>query len=333
MFRPLSESEQPTLSSIVISLPQINAATSQHDDGCPTAVCLIEAKGQAQQDPFDEDGDVKTGHSHTLTVAQLAKAGRDLLASNSSCFSFVLGVYGHTARIFRFDRAGVIMSKAFDYVTFPHILGKFLWQLIHPQHSAGVVGSDPTLSRPTQAETSQMLKLIRQHHPEIPEDEVVRHARWIRASILSPSDTSSSPPTCNSVRCFTVGAPISESANLFCRGTVIWRVLIEGQGHKLYSLKDSWREERYRPDLEFCDLIQVNGLARSEGNLDLGATEPKDSGHITCSATSWGEKRIHMRTLTYPVGPHPTGFVDLKQLVVALQTAIEGPVLSLIDSH
>jgi hypothetical protein len=86
---------------------------------------------------------------------------------NASCFSFVIGVYGHMARIYQFDRAGVIVSKVFDYTSSYHILGEFLWRFVHPNDSSGVVGLDSTLSQPTEVEKKEVLEHIRQLNLEI----------------------------------------------------------------------------------------------------------------------------------------------------------------------
>jgi hypothetical protein len=92
---------------------------------------VIEVKANSWQDPFDMDV-CKTTQESDETFAQLAKNGRNLLMGNFSCFSFVLGMYGRVARIYRFDRAGVIVSKAFDYVSRPQVLGEFFWRFFHP---------------------------------------------------------------------------------------------------------------------------------------------------------------------------------------------------------
>jgi hypothetical protein len=286
---------------------------------------------------------------------------------NLSCFSFVLGMYGHMARIYRFDRAGVIASKAFHYVSSPHILGEFFWRFVHPEHSSGVVGLDSTLSRPTKPERRAMLEHIRQLDLEIAADEILQSGRWIQASAFLPPETQSTTPTPGlgkgpqsssegsvseegplsnqtppmTVRCFTIGPPLSHSFNLFSRATIVWRVLVEGQGHKLYVLKDSWRELCRDAEVHFYRHIEKHageakwrGIARCEGSVELGKSEPGETGHVTCSAALRGKPRndrIHMRTLTSPVGHKLSEFTSTRQLIQALRTAIEGLISPLID--
>lgn len=74
--------------------------------------------------------------------------------SNMSLFVFVVGIYGHSARIYRFDHAGAIVSCSFNYVTDPQLLGQFYWRLVHPIvdstpsiHNRFIVGSDTTVKR------------------------------------------------------------------------------------------------------------------------------------------------------------------------------------------
>jgi hypothetical protein len=120
---------------------------------------VIEVKSHASQDPFDSDV-CKVSLESSDTLKQLAKNGRNLLMGNASCFSFVIGVYGHMAQIYQFDCAGVIVSKVFDYTSSYHILGEFLWRFVHPNDSSGIVGLDFTLLRPTEGEKKEVLEHI-----------------------------------------------------------------------------------------------------------------------------------------------------------------------------
>jgi hypothetical protein len=157
---------------------------------------------------------------------------------------FVLGVYGHSARIYRFDRSGVIVSKAFSYTSSPHLLGEFLWRLIHSEKlSSGITGSDNTITPPTKEEAERMLDVVQRHHPglEINVAEFLQDSRWIVASWSPPSENHDS--SLARTHCFTFGRALSQSTNLFSRATVVWRVVIEGHKEKLFALKDSWRDD------------------------------------------------------------------------------------------
>ena len=261
---------------------------------------------------------------------------------------FVLGVYGHDARIYRFDRSGVIVSKAFNYISSPEYLGEFLWRLVHPENSSpGIIGSDTTITRPTSKEIERMLAIVQRHHPtlEIEDAKFRQDSRWIDVcwSPLCEGHDSSVPR--GRTRCFAIGPPLWQSTNLFSRATVVWRVVIKGHEDKLYALKDSWRELCRNPEVFFYERIQKFkgesewvGLAKFMGSLNLGDGQGKLSRHRTSSATlRTGEgslqDRSHVRTLTYPVGHQLSTFTSTRQMVLGLRAAIEGLVFNLWSSN
>jgi len=253
---------------------------------------------------------------------------------------FVLGVYGHSARIYRFDRSGVIVSKSFSYATSPHLLGDFFWRLVHPQKSSfGITGSDTSITRPTKEEAERMLDIIQRYHLDLEIDaaEFLQDSRWIVASYFPPCESHDSSLPRGRTRCFAFGHALSQSTNLFSRATVVWRVVVEGHEEKLFALKDSWRELCRKPEVFFYERIRKYkgesawvGLASFMGSLDLGEEQGEESSHRTYSATlrvgehSDQHNRSHMRTLTYPVGHKLSTFTSTKRLVMAPRAAIEG---------
>ena len=79
-------------------------------------------------------------------LVQLAMSARNILVSQSKLFVFVVGVYGHFARIYRFDHAGAVCSARFNYQEDPSPLRSFLWRLAHPIHeNCDIIGTDPTV--------------------------------------------------------------------------------------------------------------------------------------------------------------------------------------------
>jgi len=92
-----------------------------------------------RQDPLRKDF-----VGHTDTIAQLAKSARNIMASRSSLFTFVVGIYGDTARIYRFDLSAAVVSRAFIHLEEPHLLHEFLWRFVNPMDNAcTIVGDDP----------------------------------------------------------------------------------------------------------------------------------------------------------------------------------------------
>ena len=258
-FPALSDFNHVTKPDATITHPTVNIPASQSDWKWHFAASTIEVKVKASRDPFDDAGECKIGDIHDETIIQLAKNGRNLLLGNSSCFVFVLGVYGHNVRIYRFDRLGVIVSKVFSYTSSPHLLGDFLWRLVHPEKlSFGIIGSDSTITRPTTEDAEKMLGVVRRYHlgSEIDVAEFLQDSRWIVASCLPPSVTHDSSLTGVRTRCFAFGRVLSQSTNLFSRATVVWRVVVEGHEEEPFALKDSWRELCRKPEVFFYDRIR-----------------------------------------------------------------------------
>ncbi|KAH9988492.1 hypothetical protein BJV77DRAFT_1160979 [Russula vinacea] len=338
-FPPLSKSDHATKPDITITHPNVNTPTASTDWKWHLAASIIEVKPKTSSDPFNDDGKYKDDDTHDEIVVQISKYARNLLQGNSSCFVFLLGVYGHNARIYRFDRSGVIVSKAFNYISSPEHLGEFLWRLVHPKNSSpGIIGSDTTITRPTSKEIERMLAIVQRHHPtlEIEDAKFRQDSRWMDVcwSPLCEGHDSSVPR--GRTRCFAIGPPLWQSTNLFSRATVVWRVVIKGHEDKLYALKDSWRELCRNPEVFFYERIQKFkgesewvGLAKFMGSLNLGDGQGKLSRHRTSSATlRTGEgslqDRSHVRTLTYPVGHQLSTFTSTRQMVLGLRAAVEG---------
>ncbi|KAF7968049.1 hypothetical protein HWV62_32116 [Athelia sp. TMB] len=293
---------------IVATHPGVDAPTDNHWEWSMCA-CAFEIKSRASDDPITGEGECKASKHHYSTIAQLAKTGRNLLLGNLSCFVFVIGIYGSFARIFRFDRAGVIISNAFDYGSRAQILAEFFWRLVHPIKQSFsnpmpsevpcLVGSDPTVSRPTKAEAQVMSERIHKYHREqrITADDIMKDSLWIGTQWAHPPasfppDIMKFPPDGCAVRCLTIGKPLWQSTGLFSRATVVWKVVVENHEEELYALKDSWRERRRPPEWYFYGRIAtharehgfpIDGMATLVGSVDL-AELYAESGHRTHSA-------------------------------------------------
>jgi hypothetical protein len=83
-------------------------------------VIFVEVKSLESDDPFHPDA---AGRNRTLY--RLCTYVRNLMFANFYLFAFIVGIYGHKARIYRFDHAGAVASPNFDYVSHPELLGEF----------------------------------------------------------------------------------------------------------------------------------------------------------------------------------------------------------------
>lgn len=154
---------------------------------------------------------------------------------------FVLGVYGHTARIYRFDRSGIIVSKAFSFISSSHILGDFFWRLVHPGNlSSCIAGSDTTITRPTEDEAERMLGLIQRYHQglEIDAAALLQDSRWVVAScprVMTHPGWK---------RCFTIGPALSQSTNLFLEPRSSGESLLKGMRGPKHSFTSVFRSTK-----------------------------------------------------------------------------------------
>lgn len=302
-LKPPDSSQHPSKPDIAVTHPGVEAPKKSWEWGM--CACTIEVKEKSDSDPITAEGKCETAKIYHETIAQLAKNGRNLLLGNLSCFVFVIGIYGNCARIFRFDRSGLIISKAFEYTSSPDILAEFFWRLVHPaidkcsrntmpSKVGRVVGSDPTISRPTKAEAQLMAERIQNNHPllAVTPDDIETHSLWLNAEWVQLPKVTKFPPNGCAVRCLTIGAPLWQSTGLFSRATIVWKVVFENHEKELYALKDSWRERCRFPEWYFYARIETHarekslnyeGIATLVGSVDLAKRHPS-SGHRTRSA-------------------------------------------------
>ncbi|KAJ7222554.1 hypothetical protein GGX14DRAFT_664180 [Mycena pura] len=290
---------------------------------------------KSRVDIFDNADRINNSEESKTALVQLAKSAHSLLMASRSCFVFVVTIWSSNARILRFDRSGFRASSAFDWTEEPRILAKFFYGLYTPGvPGARVHGDDPTISIPSPADKEAMYKILTANHLYKQwKIEHLEHSCWIEA--VMTEDGKSFP-----VRCFTVGPPLSQADGLFCRATRVDRVLVVKDGTRLedaksgvYALKDSWRNESRRPEVDFYDVIRrycvdnkidCKGMAQCHGSVDLSSADVLL--HRTCSAVKGPQRsddpadsddpndredpddgqnfheRRHMRALLTPVG-------------------------------
>ncbi|KAJ6625793.1 hypothetical protein B0H10DRAFT_590793 [Mycena sp. CBHHK59/15] len=249
--------------------------------------------------------------------------------ASGCCYAFVVGVFGKFARLFRVDRSGYLVSKAFKWVKETEVFPEFYWRLYNSGNSKKLLGHDSTISVPSEAEKEVMWATLKTlpRYASLSFEDATNSSRWVEVEIDGKLK-----------KCFTVGAPIFQSKGLFCRGTRVDRVLIKDeQPPKMHALKDAWRQACRRPESHFYDVIKSyvdenldgkmpKGLAARLGGLDLAKTCP-DHKTITAELRAGGQPlldRCHDRTVLDPVGFPLEQFQSTKQLVQALRDAIYG---------
>ncbi|KAJ7439810.1 hypothetical protein B0H11DRAFT_555042 [Mycena galericulata] len=282
-------------------------------------------------------------------AVQLAKSARSLLMASGSCHVFVVAVLKKKmARIFCFDRTGFKASALFNWLEAPKIFPTFFYRLYNPNGPSGrMEGEDDTITTPTANEKTEMYNALCKNpfykalYPS--QEEATDESLWIKAIRFEP-DTR----VPQVVSCFTIGPILSHADGLFSRATRVYRVILKEDADTaspiVYALKDAWRQECRRPEIDFYDVIakycedRANnvdpalsaGMAKCHGSVDLSLAdrEPRIPGHNpllhkTSSATAEDKfERCHMRSLLSPVGSPLKGFESTKSLVRALHSAI-----------
>ncbi|KAJ6584798.1 hypothetical protein B0H19DRAFT_396976 [Mycena capillaripes] len=277
-------------------------------------------------DIFNKDGEIGDSDDSKNALVQIAKSARSLLASGL-CFAFVVAVVGVGARILCFDRAGYRTSAAFDWTRKTHILPTFFWRLYNPGRNANqparMYGEDDSISIPTPEEKKQMYERWQKtsSYNNVPSnkhmsfEEATTYSRWVNARKKN-----------DSVLCFTIGPPLSQSDGLFSRATRVDRVVIKDDPNpSVYALKDAWREACRRPESDFYNVIRQHceetgypgsGMAQCLGSVEL-------PGHRTILGNSDSHQHCHMRTLLTPVGIPLKRFESSQQLILALAAAVK----------
>jgi len=299
---------------------------SHHSERYRRCAGVIEVKAHEWQDPI-QDGKIHATKTAKETIAQIAKNARSLIMENMSCFVFVIGIYGHQARIYRFDRAGAIVLPSFNYVEDYTILGRFFYRLVHPPAPAtsGIVGADHTIAPATKEEKiSVLFKLLHGFSYGIQEGSMaVMNSHRIQVRYGNDASTPLIP-------CFTVGDCLSGSAGLFGRATIVW-IVVFLEREELYVLKDSWRECHRRAEYTQYESLTLRGhrepntpLADCVGSVDMGKEMSADGGYRTLSMTPDTLNRTRNRLLLYPVGHTLESFSSTRSLVEGIRDAVKG---------
>lgn len=108
---------------------------------------------------FIRDDDSKGTIAHNL--GQIASYAAEVCARQHRTHCFSISIYGTTARFFRWDRAGVIVSREFDIRKQPEILCRFAWRYSHATDAQR--GFDTTVTKATQQEELKFKEVVKQH--------------------------------------------------------------------------------------------------------------------------------------------------------------------------
>ncbi|KAL5480745.1 hypothetical protein ACEPAI_9685 [Sanghuangporus weigelae] len=208
---------------------------------CHEGFFCFENRKYVKQSDFD------AGKQEKRNLGQSVHHAADACSRQHRVFYFSILVIGTRARFFRWDRAGGIVTRAFDYKDHPELLCKFLWRF----HHANPVqrGFDPTVTIASKAEEDLFVKHVKKHisfqlgvdekDTKELEEELEQHYERGRVTRMEVHDkrVRSAP------RVFLVSVPLAYPKSVVGRSTrAYWAVeVITPNKGKVCFLKDSWR--------------------------------------------------------------------------------------------
>ncbi|KAH9930114.1 uncharacterized protein B0H18DRAFT_1209606 [Fomitopsis serialis] len=208
-----------------------------------------------------EDPIGKYSTAATAVLTQLAKSARNIMLTHGRLFVFVVGIYGNLARIYRFDHAAGVASRAFDYKKDPWPLHELIWRFCHHRARVGgrmgapfadmVLGADPSLQRATEEDIKLAdEECIRAGRARLTEDEK-QACRWMTA--IKYNEDGAEVGATRYLLCRLRFL----NPRLFSRSTTVWDALEEGTW-QLCAIKDAWRQlARDREDVLYDRLCKA----------------------------------------------------------------------------
>lgn len=238
---------------------------------------VIEAKATAAQDPF-----LKNSLDSCSTVLQLAVNARGLMHAHGLLATFVLGFYGDTARIARFDHTCAVVTQSLSLKSVSDLktLQRFLWRFVNPCEVVPFVGCDPTIRRLTSDDEvwlKSRLALV-----GIPPDALfITEARC--AEVYDDDDDDDIATM--APKPYIMFKALDISGRLFSRATSVWLGIRDTRDKDdeeevcLRVIKDAWRQLVHEPESTFYDRLDIIpdderiGLAKLLDGGDLGERE------------------------------------------------------------
>ncbi|KAL6300960.1 hypothetical protein BKA93DRAFT_799850, partial [Sparassis latifolia] len=198
------------------------------------------------------------------TIRQLVKNGQNLLVGHSGLFVFVFEIFGHHARVFRFDHSSCIVSPRFNYVERPELFRQFFWNFVNPLRDTRISGDDPTVNTKT---TKSHLRCVEDVlEPDDVESFDAGVHRWISAEAV------------------TKEGETVEMSLLTVKLIFINPCLFSRRRGKQYVIKDSWRQGLRQSEMTYYAHImkmlrdrkeEPFGLAVLLAGADLGDLEDR----------------------------------------------------------
>lgn len=285
--------------------------------------------GPGGYDTCENPSDTSTlarGHMIVYVAAQMSRQQR--------LFLFSLGIFGETARFFRWDRAGVVSSRAFNYKEHPELLAEFFHRFSHltPEQR----GRDPTAVLATEEEEKLLREALRGSFHLHPGMESVFQDSEFPVWKLYVGDGPDQPK-----RAFIIGSPLFSMVEVTGRCTRGY-VALSLDENRLMFLKDTWRQisTSTTPEWETYKLFKgIDGqcvvrnivpffcgddVTGGDGQLQKTVSQEFSEGpHI--------EPFVHSRMVQDAICRPLRDFKNSKDLVKIIRDAVEGAFLSFLN--
>lgn len=247
---------------------------------------VMEVKADEKDDPFPREGD-----KHTRTVEQLAKNARSLLLAHGFLSAFVVGIYGRTVRLARFDHSCALVSPPISLAPGHggiRLLKKFFWHFVHPKIGSTVVGCDPTVSSFDTRDQDWVKAELQRVNAKDWEKHVHELEKGRRVEVYDQKTGRCVP--------YLLYHLVDANGRLFSRATMVWRAIedtriVKGKclvrdptcttEIKPRILKESWRQLVRTAETEFYERLDATfpgkrrGIATMVCGGDIGAFESR----------------------------------------------------------
>jgi len=288
----------------------------------------VEIKRSRDSDPFWDGGTNHTAadeevheHDDNSPWSQLISYAASQFNCQQRLFLLSLGIFGDTARFFRWDRVGVVASEAFGYKKKPELLTEFLHRFSQP--GAAERGYDPTAVPATKQEEDLLRESLRKSTHLHPNIELVLRDGDFPIWKLVVRNHGSDERKCS----FLVGRPpfFSNAITGRCtRGYVAFSL----DESRLMFMKDTWRvdNDEIEPEwktYQILDEHKVTNILPLFCGDDVVDNAGKAQKTQDCGSEG-DSPYIHSRMVQDAICKPLRNFKNSKELVQVIQDALQG---------
>ncbi|KAI8970809.1 hypothetical protein BD414DRAFT_427293, partial [Trametes punicea] len=329
--------------------PAADAPEEGHHTDWASIEVFIECKADdVRGDPFDDtmESGQPNAEDRRKVLGQIMSYAYTVFKRQHRTHHFTVIICGSSARISRWDHAGVVTTKKFNYKEEPEKLAEFFWRFarLSPAqrgHDTSVVrvleGTEDYKLMQQRAEEPRLLLKIHpvQEHAREAFRESLKGSRWWKIQVDDESSRESDPSAPTTPRFFLVGKPHFAARGLAGRGTRGY-VAIDLQNPKgpFVYLKDAWRVahtgiHKEGETLTYLNKEGVRNIPTKECHGDVGLSQ------TTMSQTIWREENpdaltcplkthTHYRLVVREVGLPMSEFQNAQELIFLVARCISG---------